>query len=181
MRLLLIAEHNQTQLKASSYACLSAALKFNIDIDLVIVGYQCQAVLKEASELAGLQQIYYADNPAYEHILAETLSPLLLDITNTQIYTHILAPDTTFGRNFLPRLAAKLGVEQISDVVQILNSDTFVRPIYAGNALNTIQSNDAIKLLTIRSTAFAAELLRYPAIRFYYDTYYSYRKGLYYF
>lgn len=155
-RILVVAEHDQKKLKNSSIATLSAALQLKDiaegSIDVLIAGYQCMSVAQEAAQLAGISQVYYADDVAHTHLLAENLVPLVQELTNS--YSHILAPATTFGKNFLPRLAAKWGVEQIGDVIQIIAPDTFVRPIYAGNALTQVKSTDFVKILTIRTTAF---------------------------
>ncbi|MFI4955555.1 MAG: electron transfer flavoprotein subunit alpha/FixB family protein [Gammaproteobacteria bacterium] len=153
MKTLVIAEHDQNKLKNSSFATLSAALQLSDVVDILVVGYQCAAVAQEAAQLAGVATVHCADDPSYEHILAENIVPLIEEITSS--YSHILAPATTFGKNFMPRLAAKLGVEQIGDVLKIVAPDIFVRPIYAGNALTEVQSSDFVKLLTIRPTAFS--------------------------
>ena len=152
MRVLIITEHDQKQLKLGTYATLTAALQITPSVDMVVMGYQCTLIAQGAAQLTGVQHVYCADDPLYENPLSENMVPLLQEIAAQ--YTHILAPATTFGRNLLPRLAAQLGVEQMSEVIKIEASDIFVRPIFAGNALITVQSSDPIKLLTIRTAAF---------------------------
>ena len=157
MRILVVAEHDQHKLKKSTFSTLSAALQLKAitqnPIDILIVGYQCESIAQEAAQLAEVAAVYCVDDSSFEHILAENITAQIQAIAVD--YSHILAPANTFGKNFLPRLAAKLGVEQIGDVIQILAADIFVRPIYAGNALTQVQSSDFVKLLTIRPTAFS--------------------------
>lgn len=154
MSLLVIAEHDNQHLKTATLPVISAAQSLASQIDVVVAGYQCAAVAQQAAHLTGVQRVLVADAEEYQHFLAENLAALLASIA--QPYTHILAPATAFGKNLLPRLAALLDVAQVSDVTAILAADTFVRPIYAGNAFATVQSHDHHKLLTIRTTAFPA-------------------------
>jgi electron transfer flavoprotein alpha subunit len=152
MRALVVVEHDHKTLKPASHATITAAQQLNCDVDVLVVGWNSQDVTKEACHLDGVKKIYLANDPQLAHFLAEPLAEAVLTIASN--YTHLLAPATTFGKNFMPRIAASLDVMQISDLTKILSPDTFERPIYAGNALVTLQSKDPIKVLTIRPTAF---------------------------
>ncbi len=152
MKTLVIAEHDNKTLKPATFNTLSAAVQIGGDIDLLIVGSNCQSVADMAAKIAGIKNVLLANNGVYEHQLAENISKLVVDIAAN--YSHILAPATTTGKNMLPRVAALLDVAQLSDVVAVKSSDTFVRPIYAGNAIATITSTDTIKVMTIRITGF---------------------------
>lgn len=152
MAILIIAEHNHQALKADTAKTIAAARQIGGDIHLLVAGYQCAAAAAEAATFAGVSKVLVADAPAYQHQLAENVAELVLSIGRD--YSHILAAATTHGKNFLPRVAALLDVAQISDVIAIESADTFVRPIYAGNAIATVQSQDTIKVLTVRSSAF---------------------------
>lgn len=152
MPALVIAEHDNLSLKNSTLHTIAAAALCNEQIDLLIAGHQCDAVVKAATQLAKINKVLVADAPIFEHGLAENIANQILTIASQ--YTHVLAPATSYGKNILPRVAAKLDVGQISDVIKIHSSDTFDRPIYAGNAIATVQSLDPIKVLTIRTTGF---------------------------
>lgn len=152
MKILLIAEHDGQTLKQATQHTLSAAMLLNGTIDLFIIGDQCEAVAIKAAELPQLNSILLTENPAYAHQLAENSAELIAKISKD--YQYILAPATTFGKNLLPRVAALLDVSMVGDVMKIISPDTYIRPIYAGNILATVQSTDTIKLLTIRTTAF---------------------------
>ena len=154
MTILVIAEHDNSQLKPSTLNTVAAAAKLDGDIELLVAGHGCSQAADSASKVQGIGKVLVADDAHYEHPLAEELSLLVTGLA--QGYSHVLAPATTFGKNFLPRVAARLDVAQISDVVSVESTDTFVRPIYAGNAMATVQSKDPIKLITVRSTAFDA-------------------------
>lgn len=154
MTILVIAEHDNINLHTSTQHVISAAQQLDADIHVLVAGCNATKVANSAAKLAGCTQIIQADNPAYEHFLAENIAALVVSIAKD--YDYILAPATTFGKNVLPRVAALLNVGQISEVVQIVNKDTFIRPIYAGNALAEVKTYDPTKLLTIRTTAFAA-------------------------
>ncbi|TBR41424.1 electron transfer flavoprotein subunit alpha/FixB family protein [Marinomonas agarivorans] len=154
MSILIIAEHDNKTLKAATLNTLSAAEKIGGDIDLLVVGANCQAVADQAANVASVNKVFVADNDVYEHQLAENVSKLVVDLAKN--YTHVLAPATTTGKNMLPRVAALLDVAQLSDVVAVVDKNTFVRPIYAGNAIATVTSSDAIKVITIRATGFDA-------------------------
>ncbi len=153
MKILIIAEHNQQMLKSAVNNTLTAAKELNFPIDLLIMGKDCQKVANEAAALPNIEKIFVADNDVYEHQLAENCAQLVA--TFAKDYNYILAGATTFGKNLLPRVAALLDVAMISDVIKINSPDTFVRPIYAGNILATVQSQDKLKILSIRTTAFA--------------------------
>lgn len=154
MSTLVIAEHNNKQLHPSTLNTLTAARQFNDDCILLVAGHQCRKVAEEAAELAGVHAVWLFDNDSYEHPLAETIAGLI--VNKAESFSAILAPSTTFGKNTLPRVAAKLDVIQVSDVTRILSPDTFEHPIYAGNAIETVKVLDAPKVLTIRTTAFDA-------------------------
>jgi electron transfer flavoprotein alpha subunit len=154
MAILVIAEHDNSQLKPSTLNTVAAAAKLGGDIDLLLAGYGCVQAANNAAQVQGIGRVLLADDAHYEHALAEELSLLVTGLAEG--YTHVLAPATTFGKNFMPRVAARLDVAQISDVVSVESTDTFVRPIYAGNAMATVQSKDPIKVVTVRTTAFDA-------------------------
>ncbi len=154
MAILIIAEHDNQQLKADTAKTLTAALAIGGDIDILVAGAACEAVAAEAAQFAGVRKVLLADSAVYQHQLAEDIAALVTVLGNS--YSHILASATTHGKNFLPRVAALLDVAQISDITAVISSDTFVRPVYAGNAIATVQSHDAVKVLTVRSSAFAA-------------------------
>lgn len=152
MPILVIAEHDHKEIKPVTLATLGAARKIDADIHVIVAGHQCDGIAKAAAGLQGVQKVLVAKHAEFENILAESLTAILEPIASE--YTHIFASATTFGKNLLPRLAAKLDVGQVSDVIAIENASTFVRPIYAGNALATVESSDSIKLITVRGTAF---------------------------
>lgn len=152
MSILIIAEHDNANLKPATLNALAAATQIGGDIDLLVVGANCQAVAEQASKAQGLTRVLLADDAAYEYQLAENVSKLVVELSEG--YSHILAPATTTGKNMLPRVAALLDVAQLSDVIKVESADTFVRPIYAGNAIATVQSSDAVKVITIRATGF---------------------------
>jgi electron transfer flavoprotein alpha subunit len=154
MAILIIAEHNKQGLKAETYKVVQAASDLGGDITLLVAGENCAEAAKEAATIQGVSKVLHADNSAYEHQLAENIAALVVELAKD--YQHILTAATTTGKNFLPRVAALLDVAQISDVIAIEAADTFVRPIYAGNAIATVQSLDSIKVLTVRPAAFAA-------------------------
>jgi len=153
MAVLVIAEHDQWSLKHATRATVSAALRLGGDVTVLVAGAQCRPVVDVVSGIIGIAKVLVPDHERYRHVLAEELAPLVVSIGRD--YTHILAPATTFGKNLLPRVAALLDVAQLSDVIDIISPDTFVRPIYAGNALATVRSRDPIKVITVRPTAFA--------------------------
>ena len=151
MSVLVIAEHDNQQLKSSTLHTVTAATKLG-DITVLVAGAACRAVADAAAKVAGVAKVLLADDAKYANSLAEALTPLIVGLAPA--YSHVLAPATTFGKNVLPRVAALLDVAQISEIIAIESPDTFVRPVYAGNALATVQSADAIKVITVRGTAF---------------------------
>ena len=154
MTILVIAEHDNIKLNNATKNVITAACQLAQDIHVLVVGDNCASVVTSAQQLFNIKLVLVADHPTYAHALAENFAELIKTLAPD--YTYIMAPATTFGKNILPRAAALLNVEQISDVTQILSANTFVRPIYAGNALATVQNLCAKQLLTIRTTAFAA-------------------------
>ena len=154
MATLIIAEHDNAAIKPALLNAVSAALGIGGDIDILVAGHQCAGAAKAAAAIPGIRKVLNADAPHYAHALAENLSTLIASIARN--YSHVLAPATSAGKNVLPRVAALLDVAQISEIVKVESPDTFVRPIYAGNALATVQSGDAIKVITVRSTGFDA-------------------------
>lgn len=154
MAILVIAEHDNTALKGATLNTITAAQQIGGDIHLLVAGFNCQPAADAAAKVAGVSKVLQADNAAYEHQLAENLAKLVLELGRD--YSHILAPATTTGKNFMPRVAALLDVAQISDITAVEAADSFQRPIYAGNAIATVKSLDAIKVITVRGTAFEA-------------------------
>ncbi|HEY0922518.1 electron transfer flavoprotein subunit alpha/FixB family protein [Rheinheimera pacifica] len=152
MAILIIAEHNNQSLKSETLKVVQAATAVGGDITVLVAGFNSAAAATEAAAIAGVTKVLHADNAAYEHQLAENIAALVTELGKD--YSHILAAATTTGKNFLPRVAAMLDVAQISDVIAIESADTFVRPIYAGNAIATVKSADTIKVLTVRPAAF---------------------------
>lgn len=153
MKILIIAEHDNEKLKAATHHTLTAAQALNGEIDVLVMGSACHKAAEHARLLPGVQHILLADDAVYQHQLAENSAALIAELGKD--YAYILVAATTFGKNMLPRAAALLDVSMLSDVMQIVAADTFVRPIYAGNALATVQTQDAIKVMSIRTTAFA--------------------------
>ena len=154
MTILIIAEHDHQQLKAATLNTVSAAQKIGGDIHILVAGSNCNAAAQQAATLQGVSTVKVADAAHYQDQTAENLTALV--IANAAGYSHILAPATTFGKNLLPRVAALLDVAQISEITGVESADTFIRPIYAGNALATVKSADPVKVITVRSTAFDA-------------------------
>jgi len=154
MTILVIAEHDHQSLKAATLNTVAAARKIGGDIHVLVAGAGCQSAAQAAAQLQGVAKVKVADAAHYQAQTAENLSALV--IANAPGYSHILAPATTFGKNLLPRIAALLDVAQISEITGVESADTFVRPIYAGNALATVKSADPVKVVTVRTTAFDA-------------------------
>lgn len=154
MHILVIAEHDNQTLKTATLHTVTAAQLLGGDITILVAGYQCDAVATQAANITGIKSVLAADASVYANGLAENLADLITKLASE--FTYLLAPATAFGKNLMPRVAALLDVAQISDVVKVISADTFVRPIYAGNALATVQSHDAVKVITVRSTAFVA-------------------------
>ncbi len=154
MSILVIAEHDNAVLKAATLNAVTAATQLGDDVQVLVAGHSCGAVAQAAAQVAGVKKVLVADAPHYARQLAENLAALVVGLAGG--YSHILAPATAAGKNVLPRVAALLDVAQISEVIKVESADTFVRPIYAGNVLATVQSKDPIKVLTVRGTAFPA-------------------------
>ncbi len=154
MSILVLAEHDNAVLRPATLNTVTAAEALGDDIHLLVAGADCAAVAQEGAKVAGVTKVLHADAAIYGHDLAENLAPLIVKLAPG--YSHILAAATTYGKNVTPRAAALLDVQQISDISGIESADTFVRPIYAGNALATVQSSDSVKLITVRATAFEA-------------------------
>ena len=154
MTVLLIAEHDNKTLKDATNKALTAAKALGGDVHVLVAGKGCRAVADAASKLDGVKKVLIADAPAYEHMLAEPLAALVVSLAGN--YDAIVAPATTTGKNFMPRAAALLDVMQISDITKVVAPDTFERPIYAGNAIQTVKSKDAKKVITVRTSTFAA-------------------------
>ena len=154
MSILVIAEHDNAQLNIATLNSITAAQQIGGDIHVLVAGESCQNVAEEASKIAEVGKVIIADNSAYGHFLAENIAPLVAEIGSS--YSHILATATTTGKNIMPCVAALLDMQAISDISAVVSDDTFKRPIYAGNVIATVQSSDAIKVLTVRATAFDA-------------------------
>jgi electron transfer flavoprotein alpha subunit len=154
MSILVIAEHDHASLKASTLNTVAAAQKIGGDIHVLVAGADCAGAAQQAAALQGVSKVKVADAAHYQSQTAENLTALVL--AQAAGYSHILAPATTFGKNLTPRIAALLDVAQISEITGVESADTFVRPIYAGNALATVKSADAVKVITVRTTAFDA-------------------------
>ena len=154
MSALVIAEHDNVSLKGSTLNTITAAIQCGGEVHVLVAGHDCQAAAQAAKQVAGVTKVLVADAAHFAHGLAENAASQALAIANN--YTHILAPATAFGKNILPRVAAKLDVGQISEITKVDSPDTFERPIYAGNAIATVQSTDAIKVITVRTTGFDA-------------------------
>lgn len=152
MSILVVADHDNESIKPSTLVSVAAAAAIGGDIEVLVAGAGCGAAADAAARIAGVSKVLVADNEAYGHALAENLAALVAGIGTN--YSHILTATTTTGKNFMPRVAALLDVAQISDISAVISEDTFERPIYAGNAIATVQSSDAIKVLTVRGTAF---------------------------
>ena len=153
MSILVIAEHDNATLRASTLHAVSAAAKLGGDIHVMVVGHEAHASAKAAAQVLGVSKVLHVDAPYLASATAESMAANALSLL-PGTYTHVVTAATSFGKNILPRVAAKLDVAQISEVINIESGDTFVRPIYAGNAFATVQSKDSIKVITIRTTAF---------------------------
>jgi electron transfer flavoprotein alpha subunit len=154
MALLVVAEHDNKSLKSSTLHAVAAAAAIGGEIHVLIAGHNAKPAADAAAKVAGVAKVLLAEDAAYEHPLAEDVAALTVKLAPN--YSHVLAPASTFGKNFLPRVAALLDVAQISDIAGVVSPDTFMRPIYAGNALATVQSKDKIKVISVRGTAFPA-------------------------
>ena len=154
MAILVLAEHDNKEIKPATLNAVGAAAKIGGDIHVMVIGSGCGSVADAAGKIAGVSKVLKADNASLAHGLAENAAPVILDVA--QNYSHIIGPATTTWKNILPRVAALLDVQQISDIIGVVDADTFERPIYAGNAIATVKSSDKIKIITARGTAFDA-------------------------
>ena len=153
MSILVVAEHDNDSIKTATLNTVTAAQAIGDDVHVLIAGSLCQGAVTAAAEIAGVTKVISADSEAYAHQLPENVAPLLVELAKN--YSHILSAATTTGKNLMPRAAGLLDVAQISDIVEVKSEDTFVRPIYAGNAMATVQSSDSVKMITVRTTAYA--------------------------
>lgn len=154
MSILVIADHDNRSLKSETLKTIAAASQIGGEIDLLVAGIEVNSVAEEAAKIIGVSKVIVIDNAVYEHHLAENIGELVADLGKK--YSHIMTSATTTGKNFMPRVAALLDVEQISDIIAVEAVDTFKRPIYAGNAIATVKSSDAVKVITVRASAFDA-------------------------
>ncbi len=154
MTSLVIAEHNNSELVGAIYNTIAAASQIGNDIHVLVAGNDCKAVADLVSKAEAVNKVILVEDEQFTHLTAESISSITLSMAAD--YEHILAPATTFGKNFLPRVAALLDVTQISEITAVEGTDTFIRPIYAGNAIATVKSSDKTKVITVRSTGFDA-------------------------
>ncbi|MPX29080.1 electron transfer flavoprotein subunit alpha/FixB family protein [Moraxella catarrhalis] len=152
MTILVYAEHDNKELKPATLATVTAAVQMGSDMHLLVAGADCQAVAQEAAKVAGVSKVLVADNAAYTNQLAENISLLVKALATD--YSHVVAPATTTGKNFLPRVAALLDVSMVSDITAVIDANTFERPIYAGNAIATVKSSENVVVVSVRGTAF---------------------------
>ena len=152
MTILVYAEHDNKELKPATLATVTAAVQMGGDVHLLVAGADCQAVAQEAAKVAGVSKVLVADNAAYANQLAENISLLVKALAAD--YSHVVAPATTTGKNFLPRVAALLDVSMVSDITAVIDANTFERPIYAGNAIATVKSSENVVVVSVRGTAF---------------------------
>ena len=154
MSILVVAEHDNNEIKGSTLNTVTAASEIGGDVSVLVAGSESSSAAEQASKIAGISSVIHVDDPIYKNFLAEDLGNLVASIAEG--FNYILAPATTFGKNFLPRVAAKLDVQQISDIISVEDADTFKRPIYAGSCIATVKSNDSVKVITVRTTAVDA-------------------------
>ena len=154
MGVLVLIEHDNKNIKASSLNTITAAKKIDKSVHAIILGENCSSVADQVSKCEGVEEVFIADNSIFKNHVAENISPVIVDLSDK--YSHILAPSSTFGKNIMPRVAALLDVAQISDIMSIESNDIFIRPIYAGNANLKLKSTDSKKIITVRTTNFEA-------------------------
>lgn len=154
MSILVIAEHDHNSIKDSTLSTVTAAKELGGDITVLVAGANCNAAADAAAQIGGVNTVLCADDASLSHFLAENIAPLVTSLVKDKGFTAVLAPGTTFGKNILPRVAAALDVQQLTDIIAVESADTFKRPIYGGQAIATVKSDDAIKLMTVRATAF---------------------------
>jgi len=152
MSALLIAEHNNKEIKPFTLNAITAASQIDQDLHVLVIGYSCEAVAKSISEIPNVKKVIHVDDVIYENYLPENFTPVV--IKNSENYSHIICSANTFGKNLMPRIAALLDTSQVSDIIKVISADTFLRPIYAGNAFATVKSTDTKKCITIRPTSF---------------------------
>ena len=152
MSVLLIAEHNNKEIRPFTLNAITAASQIDTDVHVLLIGKDCGDVAKSLSEMSAVKKVLHAEADYYENYLAENFAPLVVKISEN--YTHIVSSANTFGKNLMPRIAAHLDTSQVSDIIKVISPDTFLRPIYAGNAFATVKSDDAKKCVTIRPTSF---------------------------
>jgi electron transfer flavoprotein alpha subunit len=169
MAILVFCEHEHGKISPATRAAVEAAREIGGDVHLLLAGYRIDAATSEAAGIIGVAQVLVEDDALYEHPLAENLAPFITEVADA--YSHVIAAATSIGKDVMPRVAALLDMQQISEIVKVVSHDTFVRPIYAGNALETVQSLDAIKVITVRATAFKragdggnAQIVDVPAV-----------------
>ena len=152
MSVLLIAEHNNKEVRPFTLNAITAASQMDGDVHVLLIGNNCGDVAKSLSEMPAVKKVLHAEAPHYENYLAENFAPLVVKVSEN--YSHIVSSANTFGKNLMPRIAAHLDISQVSDITKVISADTFIRPIYAGNAFATVKSTDAKKCITIRPTSF---------------------------
>ena len=152
MSALLIAEHNNKEIKPFTLNAITAASQIDQDLHVLVIGHSCEAVAKSISQIPNVKKVIHVDDAAYENYLPENFTPVV--IKNSENYSHIICSANTFGKNLMPRIAALLDTSQVSDIIKVISADTFLRPIYAGNAFATVKSTDTKKCITIRPTSF---------------------------
>jgi len=154
MSILVVAEHDNNEIKGSTLNTVTAGLEIGGEVTVLVVGSESSSAAEQASKINGISSVIHVDDPIYKNFLAEDLGNLVVSVAEG--FNYILAPATTFGKNFLPRVAAKLDVQQISDIISVEDAETFKRPIYAGSCIATVKSTDSVKVITVRTTAFDA-------------------------
>ena len=152
MSVLLIAEHDNKEVKPFTLNAITAAAQIDQDLHVLVIGHNANSVAKSLSEVTNVKKVIHVDNEIYENYLAENFTPVI--VKNSENYSHIVCSANTFGKNLMPRVAALLDVSQVSDIIKVISPDTFLRPIYAGNAFATVKSNDNKKCITVRPTSF---------------------------
>ena len=152
MSVLLIAEHDNKEVKPFTLNAITAAAQIDQDLHVLVIGHNANSVAKSLSEVTNVKKVIHVDNEIYENYLAENFTPVI--VNHAENYSHIVCSANTFGKNLMPRVAALLDVSQVSDIIKVISPDTFLRPIYAGNAFATVKSNDNKKCITVRPTSF---------------------------
>ena len=152
MSVLLIAEHSNKELRPFTLNAVTAASQIDSDLHVLVIGHNCSDVVKKVSEIPEVKKVLHTEAPHYENFIAENFTPVIVKVSEN--YTHIVCSANTFGKNLMPRVAALLDTSQVSDIMKVISADTFLRPIYAGNAFATVKSNDQKKCVTIRPTSF---------------------------